>query len=128
MHTEKECYHSRPADSERHDYTRKGQLDRVLWAEEPIDATRMVGGWRTVPVTVCGTTHREEEAALGTFSARRVIDRLSRERIVRLLHTRHRHRHHRLAHHTRKSRRPLRAEAHSRTGTHGRHILAQQEL
>ena len=128
MHTKEERYNSRSTDPKRNDNIRKGKLDRVLWSEEPIDASGVVRSRRTVPVAVRRTTHCEKEATLGTFSTWWIIDRLGRERLVRILHTRHRHRYYRLADYTRKPCRSLRPKAHSRPSAHGRHILAEQEL
>jgi hypothetical protein len=128
MHTKEECYHSGPADSKGHDHTRKSQPDRILWSQEPIYASRVVSSWRTVSVALRRQTHREEETTLGTFSARRIIDRLSCERVLGLQHTRYWYRHDWLPHHSRKPRGALRAEAHGRQGTHGWYLLAQQDL
>lgn len=128
MHTEEERFDSRSTNPKRHDYSGKGQLDRVLWSEEPIDASRMVCCRRTVSITLRSTAYCEEEASLGAVGTRRIINRLSCQRIVRFLHARHRHRYHWLTHHARESSRTLRAEAYGWTGTDGWYLFAQQKL
>lgn len=128
VHTKEECHNRRPTVAKRFDNPRQSQHDRVLWLEEPVNASRLVSGRGSMPVAVCRTTHCKEEVALGTIRTGRFIDRIGRQRSFRLQHTRSWHRHNRIAYHTRESLSALRAETDRRRDTNGRHLLPFKDL
>lgn len=104
VYTQTQRHHRRPPHPKRSHNTGQVEFDRVLWIEEPEHATGLVGGWRSVPVSIRSETHREEEVTLGTFGTRRLIDRLSGERGIRIQRSGNRDGYARVVDHTCESR------------------------
>jgi hypothetical protein len=128
MHTKEECHNCRPPNTSWHDHHRQSKSYRVLWSQEPLNASRVVSCRRPVPITVCFEAYCEAKAALGTVSAWWFVDRICSGSCLGIQHARCRYRHDRIAHHTGESRGVVCVEAYSWSGTDGRHLQSQQDF